>query len=168
MEQKGSEYLVCQARGESAQHDSGPISSGVHLSTGLVVYYPCDQTSGSTLLDMSGHSPANNGTLLDTPSEDGDVVPGYNFAPGEVGSGSLVLTGSSYGYVSMPPNRSRLVDRRRPITRRAKSGGRSDESADRSRCRNSITSVLSLCDRRGPGFLGTRAARPPRSRTVCA
>jgi len=84
--------------------DAAPPASGGGLSAGLVVYYPCDQMSGSSLLDMSGHSPANNGTLLDTPSEDGGVVPGYSFAPGKVGSGSLVLTGSGYGYVSMPPN----------------------------------------------------------------
>ena len=86
--------------------DVAPIPGGGILS-GLVVYYSCNQASGATLLDMSGNSPPNNGTLLDMPSapfDGGSIVPGYSFAAGKVGTGSLVLSSVSNGYVSMPTN----------------------------------------------------------------
>jgi ABC-type multidrug transport system ATPase subunit len=58
------------------------------------------------------------------------------------------------------PNRSRIAW--------AMSAGRSASFSDRDRSMKSTTSSLSLCARRGPGFLGTKAARPPCSKAACA
>jgi hypothetical protein len=64
-----------------------------------VVRYACDQTSGPKLLDTSGN--LNDGNLLDAPPA-GTTTPGYTFAAGKVGSGALLLTSTSNGYVAMP------------------------------------------------------------------
>ena len=77
--------------------DAISIPDATSVSTlGLVLYYSCDQISGTTVPDMSGNG--NNGTLV------GPV----SIAPGKVGN-ALVLTSSnsvtptSGGYVAMPP-----------------------------------------------------------------
>jgi hypothetical protein len=85
--------------------DAAPPPPDGGTLNGLVVYYTCESLSGSALADSSGQS--NNGTLHDappTPLDGGSVVPGYSFGTGKVGSGSLVLTSASSGYVSMPPS----------------------------------------------------------------
>ena len=56
---------------------------------GLVAYYACDETSGTTLADKSGNG--NNGTLTGS----------YSFGEGKVGN-ALTLTSSGSGYVAMP------------------------------------------------------------------
>ncbi|MGO9665308.1 MAG: LamG domain-containing protein [Polyangia bacterium] len=78
--------------------DATSTPDAISVSTlGLVLYYSCDQISGTTVPDMSGNG--NNGTLL------GPV----SLVPGKVGN-ALALTatnntdaGVSGGYIAMPP-----------------------------------------------------------------
>jgi hypothetical protein len=73
------------------------------LGNGLVAYYKCDETSGTTLADSSGNN--HHGTLAIGAPADGGVAPsgaGYNFAAGRIGN-ALTLTRAGYGYASLPP-----------------------------------------------------------------
>ena len=75
----------------------------VALPAGLVVYYPCESASGTTLPDQSGNG--HNGTLS-AGSPDGGAAPsGAGFAissGGKIGN-ALTLAKAGYGYVSVPP-----------------------------------------------------------------
>jgi len=66
---------------------TGGVGGG--LSAGLVAYYPCDQTAGNTLLDLSGK--ARNAVLSG----------GYSFARGEVNN-ALDLQVAARGYATIP------------------------------------------------------------------
>jgi hypothetical protein len=91
--------------GGTAVVDAVPPTPDGGTLAGLVVHYACDETSGAVLHDTSGTSPANDGTLKDsppTPLDGGALTPGYVFGTGRVGSGALLLVGGSSGYVSMP------------------------------------------------------------------
>ena len=61
------------------------------LSSGLRVYYKCENATGTTLPDSSGNG--NNGTLAGTS--------GYTFPAGKVGN-ALALAKAGQGYVSIP------------------------------------------------------------------
>jgi hypothetical protein len=75
--------------------------AGIPL-TGLVAYYPCEGGNGSTLKDMSGSSPANDGTLAYNTTADAAVA-GYGFVSGKIGN-ALSLARAGGGYVSLPPS----------------------------------------------------------------
>jgi len=91
--------------GASGGVDAAPPPPDGGTVSGLVVHYTCESLSGNVLPDTSGS--ANNGTLIDAPPatlDGGTAVRGYSIGTGKVGSGSLVLTSGSSGYVSMPPS----------------------------------------------------------------
>jgi hypothetical protein len=77
--------------GGSGTGGSGTGGSGTGGSTvsGLVAYYKCDETSGTTLTDSSGNG--NHGKLNGT----------YSFGAGKVGN-ALTLAKSGSGYVDVP------------------------------------------------------------------
>jgi len=68
----------------------GAGGTGGVTVAGLVAYYACDETSGTTLTDKSGNG--NDGTLHG----------GYSIGTGKVGTGALALNSASSGYVEMP------------------------------------------------------------------
>lgn len=85
--------------GGSGTGGSGTGGSGTGGSTdvvmaGLVIYYKCDETAGSTLHDSSGND--RTGTLVT-----GTGSGGYGFVPGQV-NGALRLFRSSQGHVNIP------------------------------------------------------------------
>ena len=67
----------------------GVIGTGGTSTPGLLAYYKCDETTGSTLSDSSGNG--NHGTLYGS----------YSFGKGKVGN-ALTLVGSGNGYASLP------------------------------------------------------------------
>ena len=71
--------------------DTSPDTST--LLSGLLAYYKCESTTGTTLQDSSGSG--NNGTLVGGTS-------GYSFPAGKVGT-ALALAKAGQGYVSLPP-----------------------------------------------------------------
>ena len=71
----------------------GGATSG--LAAGLVAYYPCDQTSGSTLSDASG-----NGRNASLATGTGGNT-GYSFKSGKLNN-ALDLVKASQGYASIP------------------------------------------------------------------
>jgi hypothetical protein len=81
----------------------GGLGPGVDggLSQGLVAYYPCDQTSGASLLDSSGN--AMDATLGETISGTGGTpgTSGYSFAAGKINN-ALVLNKASKGFAALP------------------------------------------------------------------
>jgi len=93
---------VASAGGTSAVADASSPAQGGSALSGPVVRYACDQSNGPKLLDTSGN--LYNGTLIDTPPDGGTATPGYSFGAGKVGSGALILTSTSDGYVAMPAN----------------------------------------------------------------
>lgn len=84
--------------------DLGPgVPDANPLLVGLVAYYKCDETSGTTLADSSGNN--HHGTLGIGVPADGGTAPsgsGYGFAAGKVG-GALTLTRAGYGHATLPP-----------------------------------------------------------------
>jgi hypothetical protein len=72
---------------------SGGATSG--LAAGLVAYYPCDQTSGSTLSDTSGNG--RNASLVTGTGGSG----GYSFKTGKLNN-ALYLVEAKQGYASIP------------------------------------------------------------------
>jgi hypothetical protein len=63
-------------------------------SSGLVIYYACDQTSGSTLTDSSGNS--RDATLVTGTGG----TPGYSFGPGKVNN-AVRFVKASQGYATI-------------------------------------------------------------------
>jgi hypothetical protein len=72
---------------------SGGATSG--LAAGLVAYYPCDQTAGPTLLDLS--SKGRNASLVAGMGGSG----GYSFKTGKLNN-ALYLVAANRGYASIP------------------------------------------------------------------
>lgn len=80
---------ICTGRlGTDAGGDAG-------LAQGLVAYYACEQSTGTTLPSLSNTN--NNATLVTGAGGTG----GYSFATGKVGK-ALVLTAANQGYATMP------------------------------------------------------------------
>jgi uncharacterized protein len=69
---------------------------GGSLSQGLLVYYPCEQASGTALPDQSGNN--RNATLASAGTGAGV---GYRFAAGRVGE-ALYLDSATQGHVVLP------------------------------------------------------------------
>ena len=81
--------------GTGGSGTGGAGTGGATVSTsGLVIYYTCDQTSGSTLADSSGNS--RNATLV---TGTGGTV-GYSFGTGQVNN-ALRLVKASQGYATI-------------------------------------------------------------------
>ncbi len=81
--------------GGSGAGSGGSGTGGATVSTsGLLIYYPCDQTNGSTLTDSSGNS--RNATLV---TGTGGTT-GYSFGPGEVNN-ALRFVKASQGYATI-------------------------------------------------------------------
>ncbi len=72
---------------------SGGATSG--LAAGLVAYYPCDQTAGPMLWDLSSNG-RNAGLVTVT-----GVSGGYSFQPGKLNN-ALYLVQANQGYASIP------------------------------------------------------------------
>ncbi len=72
----------------------GTGGAGGVSTVGLVAYYPCDQTAGPTLSDLSGNG--RNATLVTGTGGSG----GYTFATGKVNN-ALDLVKASQGYASI-------------------------------------------------------------------
>ena len=79
--------------GGSGTGGSGTGGSGTGGATvpGLVAYYKCNETSGTTLTDSSGNG--HHGTLHGT----------FSFGTGKVGD-ALILAKSGSGYAALPPS----------------------------------------------------------------
>jgi hypothetical protein len=73
---------------------TGTGGAGGVSAVGLVAYYPCDQTAGPTLSDLSGNG--RNATLVTGTGGSG----GYTFAKGKVNN-ALNLVKANQGYASI-------------------------------------------------------------------
>jgi Concanavalin A-like lectin/glucanases superfamily len=76
---------------------TGTGGMGVVSTSGLLIYYPCDETSGLTLADASGNG--RNATLVTDTGGSG----GYNFKAGRVNN-ALELVKASQGYANIGAN----------------------------------------------------------------
>jgi uncharacterized protein len=74
--------------------DADPAGS---LSQGLLLYYPCEQASGTSLPDLSGN---NRNATLASSGTGGSA--GYSFGVGKVGK-ALSLSSASDAHVVLPP-----------------------------------------------------------------
>ena len=72
----------------------GTGGAGIVSTANLLIYYPCDETSGSTLADASGNN--RNATLATGTGGSG----GYTFGTGQVNN-ALRLVKASQGYASI-------------------------------------------------------------------
>ena len=93
---KGDGSTSGDAAGKCTGHASPDADPGGALSQGLVVYYPCEQASGSALPDLSGNS--RSATLV---SSGTGGAAGYSFATGKVGK-ALYLNSASDAHVVLP------------------------------------------------------------------
>jgi uncharacterized protein len=76
-------------------NDVLPDAPAVAPTTGLIVYYSCEQADGSNLQDLSGKG--NSGQIIAQASA------GFRFDSGRIGKGLTFSEGGGSGYVSLSP-----------------------------------------------------------------
>ena len=79
--------------------DAATDAANAPTTTGLVVYYPCEQANGTSLTDVSGNG--NDGTIHTATGSGVSPGSGYAFSGGKVGN-ALTLSQAGSAYVSLP------------------------------------------------------------------